>query len=519
MTLTDILPARLPRRMGTAFGRMPVWSWSLAAQFICFTLFAVAVSLALVFVISWDEHGQLMRKSAKAEMVSRCASLVRVLEATPPDLQNDILTASNTSLNRYWISDTPPGSAADWRQEAWQHLTRPLSRASMPGHPNLPPLASRMQAPHDIRNAGSADWTELPGYASSLDRAVKYQQLDDSNGMGIVVQLKDGTWLNSAFAKPAQDAFWSERTILSLLISAVLLSIVAVIAARGIAKPLRRLALAAEALGRGQQCDPLPETGPDDVRRTAVAFNRMQERLTRFVDDRTRMLAAIGHDLRTPLTTLRLRAEFVTDDELREKMLASISEIQSMCEGTLAFVRERGVSEQTRTVDLAALTESLCDDLVELGQNVTFSEAPNISYRCRPDALRRAIRNLVENAVRYGGCARVRIGRTADAILITVEDDGPGIPLAVQEQVFAPFFRLEHSRNRETGGMGLGLAIARTIARHHGGDVVLENTGHGLRASVSLPTIDMDLCRIAETQLDLDCGSLPFREVVSGTSR
>lgn len=497
MTLTDL---KITGHIRNAFRRMPVWSWSLAAQFICFTLLSVAVSLALVFVISWDEHGQVMRKTAKAEMVSRCASLVRVLEATPPDLQNDILTASNTSLSRYWISSKAPGSAAEWREEAWRHLTRPLSRASLPGHPILPPLASRVQEPRDVRDSGSDDWTELPAYAASLDRTVKFQHLDDSNGMGIAVQLKDGTWLNSAFARPAQDAFWSERTILSLLISAALLSIVAVIAARGIAKPLRRLALAADALGRGQPCDPLPETGPDDVRRTAVAFNRMQERLTRFVDDRTRMLAAIGHDLRTPLTTLRLRAEFVADEELREKLLASISEIQSMCEGTLAFVRERGMTEQTRAVDLAALTESLCDDLVELGQNVTFVEAPKITYHCRPDKLRRAIRNLVENAVRYGGCARVEIKRTAETVLITVEDDGPGIPLAVQEQVFAPFFRLEHSRNRETGGMGLGLAIARTIARHHGGDVQLENTGHGLRASISLPALDMDLCQIAGRQ-------------------
>lgn len=500
--MTWTAPATLPRRLGAALARMPVWSWSLAAQFICFTLLAVAVSLAMVFMISWDEHGQAMRKVAKAEMISRCASLVRVLEATPPGLQDDILTASNTSASRYWVSDHGPGNAAAWRAEAWSHLTQPLTRAQLPGHPNLPALESRLEAPRNIAEAGSPDWIEMPAYAASLDRALKFQYLDNSTGMGISVPLRNGQWLNSAFAKPGQDAFWNARTVLSLLLSALVLSLVAVVAARGIATPLRRLALAADALGRGQHCDPLPETGPDDVRRTAVAFNRMQERLTRFVDDRTRMLAAIGHDLRTPLTTLRLRAEFVTDDELREKILASVSEIQSMCEGTLAFVRERGTSEETRTVDLAALTESLCEDLVELGQTVSFAETPRISYRCRPDALRRAIRNLVENAVRYGGCARVHMERSADLVTIVVEDDGPGIPEAVREQVFAPFFRLEHSRNRETGGMGLGLAIARTIARHHGGDVTLENTGSGLRATVSLPTLDGELCAIAGQQAE-----------------
>lgn len=497
MTVTDISPAPAVRRIATAFGRMPIWSWSLAAQFICFTLFAVAVSLAMVFVISVDEHGQAMRKAAKAEMVSRCASLVRVLEATPTELRDDILAASSTSVSRYWISSQPPGSAAEWRHQAWAHLTQPLPRARLAGHPNLPPLESRLHQPRDLGDVGSEDWVALPDYATSLDRTIQFQRIDDSTGMGIAVQLRNGQWLNSAFAKPAQDGFWSTPTVISLSLSVLVLSILAVMAARGIAQPLRRLALAADALGRGQQCDPLPETGPDDVRRTAIAFNRMQERLTRFVEDRTRMLAAIGHDLRTPLTTLRLRAEFVADDELREKILASVSEIQSMCEGTMAFVRERGTSEETRSVDLTALTESLCDDLVEIGHGVSFAEAPRIGYRCRPDAIRRAIRNLVENAVRYGGCARVEIVRTTEAVVITVEDDGPGIPDAAREQVFAPFFRLEHSRNRETGGMGLGLAIARTIARHHGGDVTLENTGHGLRAALMLPAVDFELCQIA----------------------
>ncbi|OZA91508.1 MAG: hypothetical protein B7X76_02215, partial [Azorhizobium sp. 39-67-5] len=178
--------------LGAALARMPVWSWSLAAQFICFTLLAVAVSLAMVFMISWDEHGQAMRKVAKAEMISRCASLVRVLEATPPGLQDDILTASNTSASRYWVSDHGPGNAAEWRANAWSHLTQPLARAQLPGHPNLPALESRLEAPRNIAEAGSPDWIEMPAYAASLDRALKFQYLDDSTGMGISVPLRNG---------------------------------------------------------------------------------------------------------------------------------------------------------------------------------------------------------------------------------------------------------------------------------------------------------------------------------------
>ena len=201
------------------------------------------------------------------------------------------------------------------------------------------------------------------------------------------------------------------------------------------------------------------------------------------------MLAAISHDLRTPLTSLRLRAEFVTDHDVQEKMLKTIDEIQTMTEAALAFVREEATAEATRTVDLSALVESLCDDLAELGHDVTFIDGAAINYRCRPDALRRAIRNLIENAVRYGECARVSVLRTAKSIDIAVEDDGPGIPDEVMEQVFAPFYRLEDSRNRETGGVGLGLSIARAIARHHGGDVVLDNRAKGLQATISLPLL------------------------------
>jgi len=307
--------------------------------------------------------------------------------------------------------------------------------------------------------------------------------------MGLAVRLADGTWLNTAYAKPAQDGFWTSQSTISLGLSALLLSIIAALAARGIARPLRRLATAAEALGRGQEVAPVPETGPDDIRRTSEAFNRMQARLHRFVDDRTRMLAAIGHDLRTPLTSLRLRAEFVPDEDVREKMLATIAEIQSMAEATLAFAREEATAESTRTVDLTALVESLCDDLVELGYDISFVERQKISYRCRPDSLRRACRNLVENAVRYGERAHVSIERRVDSIDIVVADDGPGIPESAKEQVFAPFFRIENSRNRETGGVGLGLSIARTIVRRHGGAISSSTIGSAdcARPSAFLP--------------------------------
>ncbi|NOJ42965.1 sensor histidine kinase [Bradyrhizobium australiense] len=467
---------------------MGLWTRSLAARFICFTLLSLMLSQAIVFFISWDEHGQAIRKAAKGEIFSRCASLARVLEATPPSLQTDILNASNTSSARYWISTNGLKDASAWREEAWERLAQPLPRVSFPGHSVVRLDFGRNTA--SSSGVTSSQWIDLKPEAWPLSRPAKFLYLDDATGMGLAVQLANGAWLNTAFAKPAQDGFWTSKSTLALGLSALSLSIIAVFAARGIAQPLRRIAVAAEALGRGQEIVPLPETGPDDIRRTAEAFNRMQARLHRFVDDRTRMLAAIGHDLRTPLTSLRLRAEFVPDEDIREKMLSTITEIQTMTEATLAFAREDATAENTRTVDLSALVESLCDDLAELGCDISFSEGQKISYSCRPDALRRACRNLVENAIRYGERARVRVERQTDSVDITVSDDGPGIPDGAKEQVFTPFFRIENSRNRETGGVGLGLSIARTIVRHHGGDIVLTNKQKGLQATISLPALD-----------------------------
>lgn len=199
------------------------------------------------------------------------------------------------------------------------------------------------------------------------------------------------------------------------------------------------------------------------------------------------MLAAIGHDLRTPLTSLRLRTEFVTDPDVQQRMLATIDEIQTMTEATIAFARGEATVEETRTIDLNALVGSLCDDLAEMQQPVVYRDGEKSTYRCRPDSLRRAIRNIIENAVRYGGEARVHLHHGDQSIDVVVEDNGPGIPDSLQEKVFAPFYRVEASRNRETGGVGLGLAIARTIVRHHGGDIVFSTNNPGFRVTVSLP--------------------------------
>ena len=473
-----------------------LWARSLAAQIIVAMLLALGVSQVIGFLISWDERGRALFMAAKSEFLIRTASVAQLLETTPATLQDDILNASNTAYTRFWVSRDEPIDSTAWRHEAWTVLAQPLPtlsqsvngprqlerQASQPFYPSASIVAAAAAMAH-------LTWLALPAHAWPLSRPAKFLYLEESKGMGISVRLESGAWLNAAYSKTIPNSMWTSPTAVSLGITAAILSLIAVFVARSIARPMRRLAVAAEALGRGESVRPLPESGPDDIRQMAEAFNRMQERLERFVKDRTRMLAAISHDLRTPLTSLRLRAEFVGDPDVQEKMLKTIGEIQSMTEASLAFVQEEATAEATRAVDLTALVESLCDDMAELGRDVSFVEGTAINYRCRPDALRRAIRNLIENAVRYGECARVSVVRSADSIDILVEDDGPGIPDDAMEQVFAPFYRLEDSRNRETGGVGLGLSIARAIARHHGGDVVLGNNAKGLRATISLPLL------------------------------
>ena len=302
------------------------------------------------------------------------------------------------------------------------------------------------------------------------------------------VPFNDGGWLNAQTQIRQEPLIWPLASAISSAIMALAILAIIAIMARRVTRPLRALAESADALGRGASAAELPEAGPEEVRRLTGAFNRMQERLRRFVADRTRMLAAIGHDLRTPITSLRLRTELLDDEEARAKMLDTLDEMQRMTDATLEFAREDAAAEPTRSVDLAALVESLVDDLAEMGKDVRFTESRRLPYKCRPTALRRAVDNLLQNAVQYGERARVAVADTPAGPVITIDDDGPGIPEAQMEEVFKPFARLETSRSRASGGAGLGLSIARSIVLRHGGELVLANrTGGGLRAEIRLP--------------------------------
>ena len=304
----------------------------------------------------------------------------------------------------------------------------------------------------------------------------------------VAVPLPDGQWLSFATALPESGSAFSRQFLFSMGIMAIVILAVSVWAVRRVTAPLAAVSAAAERLGNDLNAPPMPETGTIETRQASHAFNTMQARLRGLIENRTRMLAAISHDLRTPLTLLRLRAENVENLQERDKMLASIAEMDSMISETLQFARDEATTEKRRPTDIAALVQSIVDDLADAGMPVKMQPAEPIVYDCRPDALKRAIRNLLDNAVKYGTAASVAIQTTPKTIEIVIDDEGPGISEQELSRVFNPFYRLEESRSRETGGVGLGLAIAQSIVQAHRGELVLSNRPTaGLRARIVLP--------------------------------
>ncbi|HEX2478005.1 MAG TPA: ATP-binding protein, partial [Geminicoccaceae bacterium] len=359
-------------------------------------------------------------------LVGRVATVAAIAGSAPAERRPEVLErVARPPLDAHWspTAQPPAGGATNW-------LSRHLSR--------------------DLRQA-----------LGDLGPAAIV--IDDSPAEEVAawLQLSDGSWLTVTVDREALGALWPLRFGLGLSVLTGGIALLAVWAARRVTVPLGRFAQAAGRLGTDVNAPPMAEAGPSEIVQAARAFNQMQERIQRLVDDRTRMLAAIAHDLRTVLTRLRLRAELIDDAEQQEKAIADLDAMTIMLDETLAFARDDGAGEARQDVDLAVLVRSLCDDLADAGQPVQYLGPDRLRFACRPVALRRALANLIDNAVKYGREAQVGLHTERATIRLTIEDRGPGIPAAAREQVFQPFFRLEPSRSRATGGTGLGLAVAR----------------------------------------------------------
>ena len=303
----------------------------------------------------------------------------------------------------------------------------------------------------------------------------------------VAIPAAHGQWLTVEPRPSLEPTAWQIRIILSVLLSTLALAPIAYLFARRLAAPIALFAAASERLGRDPGAPPLATDGPAEIAVAARAFNGMQERLARYVDDRVAMVGAIAHDLRTPLTRLRFRVESAPED-VRAKMADDIAEMEAMISGALAFVRDATTPSARTRLELSSLLESLADEMHETGLNVGMDHTERVVINGDPIALRRLFNNLLENAVKYGGEARVRVSGSFDTAVVEIDDKGPGLPEQELERVFEPFHRHDSSRCRETGGIGLGLAVVRSVARAHGGDADLSNRPEGgLRARVTLP--------------------------------
>jgi len=306
----------------------------------------------------------------------------------------------------------------------------------------------------------------------------------------VAVQLADGTWASATL--PAERRLLAPLgppVLGTLLFVGISLALLSLWAMRALTAPLKAFVDAAEAFGLSGDHATLSEHGPEEVRKAARSFNLMRDRIKRLMDERTAMLAAVGHDLRTPITRLRLRAEFIEDEVTREQMLRDIEQLNGLVQSALFFLRD-GQAPDTRTVvDLAALLQTISDEHGDLGNKVRYEGPDHLPAKIRPDDLYRAVSNLVDNAIRFGTEVVVKLKPVDHAVRIEVEDDGPGIPDGDKEKVIQPFVRGDAARNmNNSDGFGLGLSITRAVAEAHGGRLSLHDRApSGLTARIELP--------------------------------
>ena len=427
-----------------------------------------------------DERSLAVQAAIGSEAAGRAANVARLIEVAPPDLRDEIVAAATSPLVRFELGDEPSvththhdengavearirallndGYSRDIRVEVHE-----IEQDLLP-LPNLSPEMAEMHA------------EMMRGSLAAIE-------------MEVSIAIAGGRWLNVAtrFERPPIQWSWAS-TLSFVLTSVVLLLAVFWFVLTRLTRPLNELAASAEEFGRGGGAGPIAPVGPTEVRDLTIAFNDMQARLARFVTDRTQMLAALAHDLRTPLTALRVRAEMVDDPETKDGIATSLEEMQEMVEATLAYARGVGQGEELQRLDVA---EYLSEIHKQTHGELDLQMGPGAVVQIKPMAMRRALRNLIDNAQRYGRSPVLSWDVSEADVEIRVDDFGPGIPDNRIRDVFQPFQRIEQSRSLETGGHGLGLSIARSIVLEHGGAIDLSNRDEGgLRARVVLPLTD-----------------------------
>lgn len=425
----------------------------------------LAANLIALAVMGFQQQ-RFDRQVSEDREIERIAALIPAMEAVDGQVRKVIARDASTRFARVRVEDAPllNETADDSRA---QYI------ASV--------LASTLER-SDVRVA----IIDRPAPSDTSDRQT---QNNAKRVIAITMQLSArdgrGEWLNvvTSGASRRQGHFDAQPFFTVLALSLLCVLAVSVALTRQLTKPLGQLSVAAEAAGRGDRNARVPETGPREMRKAAQAFNAMQQEISQFDAERVRMLAAVGHDLRTPMTSLRIRAEMVDDDAQRDAMVRTLDEMAVMADGLVSYAKEGQDGEATQPIDLGPMLTQLCED-----RDATFNCLKDVEITGRRVGLGRAIGNLVDNANRYGDDVAVTLTQDKRSAIITVEDNGPGIPADRIDTMFQPFTRGDNSRSVETGGAGLGLSIARSIINAHGGRITLENRAEGgLRATVSLP--------------------------------
>ncbi|GLI25539.1 MULTISPECIES: ATP-binding protein [Xanthobacteraceae] len=427
------------------------------------TAVVAVLGIVVVHVLSLWTYEHAMERERHAAHAIRLAdqivALRRSLAAAPPESREDVAhDLSGGAIDAHWSREAmaAPGPHA---AEGWQRLADDVRTLA----PDL--------GPQDVLvGAGTDPHLSL-----------------------VAVRLPDGSWLNARLFASMPQAAGTHGSVLSTTLMATGVLLLSLAIAAWLTRPLRAMARTVAALPPDAPLVRLPETGPTEVRELAHAFNGMQARIAELMERRTQALAAVSHDLRTPMTRLRFRMEDVGDPALREAMAADVAEMEQMVDATLSYLRGEASEEPVRPLDLVALVETLVDNARDRGLAADLAAPPRLVVAGRLVSLKRMVSNLLENALLYGGAAHVVLAEEGAEAVLTVKDEGPGIPQDQFAAVLEPFVRLDTSRSRSTGGVGLGLPIARAVAEAHGGTLTLANgAGGGLVATVRLPKLQTE---------------------------
>jgi len=462
------------------------WPRSLFGRLVGVLAVELVVAQGLSAWINWAERDRVLLEAAGMQPVQRVADIVRLLDSLDPAERGRIVRILNVPPLVVTLDRPPLTEAAQADTGVHARMLGAMLRTVL-GDQRKVKVASPAGSASDPRPAGP--WVGRHAMMMGPGGGMGGRG-PGPGGMRLItqVQLMDGQWATFDTTLPREATSLPVRLLLTLTVLLVVVLTLSFIAVRWLSRPLRTLAEAAEGLGKNIHAPPLAEEGPTEVRQAARAFNTMQSRLVSYIEDRTRVLAAISHDLKTPLTRLRLRAELLDDEDTRARFEKDLGEMQSMVTDALAALRGLDAPAQTAPVDVMALLESLQADNREQGRTIDIEGRAASPLTADPLRLKRCVGNLLDNAVIYGQRAHVSVEDSPKSLTLRIRDEGPGIPEAMLERVFDPFFRLEGSRSRETGGTGLGLSIARNIARAAGGDVSIRNRpAGGLEAVLVLP--------------------------------